>query len=61
MSLQEHVNGQTKSREEVRDAILDGIAEAVEESKNLVPNSRATALKDLAEAYAWVSSPGHPH
>jgi hypothetical protein len=43
------------SREEVQSAILDEIMKTLQES------SSVAAVKDLAEAYAWVVSPGQPH
>jgi hypothetical protein len=43
------------TRQEVQEAILDEIVKTLQES------SSVAAVKDLAEAYAWITSPGQPH
>lgn len=44
-----------------RDALLRQIAAAANAAPKLNPSNAAQALKDLAEAYAFVVSPSQPH
>ena len=41
------------------DAILDGIVKAA--NTNLGWPMKARAMRDLAEAWAWMTSPAQPH
>ncbi|MEU9198867.1 hypothetical protein [Streptomyces sp. NPDC048332] len=61
MSLQDHVDNQTEPREKARLAILSAIAEQAEATKDFTAQAAAPALRDLAEAYAWIASPGNSH
>ncbi|MGC5400192.1 hypothetical protein ACPXCP_31185 [Streptomyces sp. DT20] len=61
MSLQDHVNKQSEPQDAARDALLNGIAKAAAETTELNRNNQAAALRDLAEAYAWVISPSNAH
>ncbi|WP_242592318.1 hypothetical protein [Streptomyces sp. GB4-14] len=42
-------------------ALLKNIEEAAEASDKLNASARTEALKNLAEAYAWVVSPNNAH
>ncbi|WP_329547101.1 hypothetical protein OG548_25580 [Streptomyces sp. NBC_01356] len=42
-------------------AILEGIAKAAEELEKHSGPAQASGLKELAEAYAWVTFPSQPH
>lgn len=42
-------------------ALLKNIEQAAEETNDLTASARAEALKELAEAYAWVTSPNNTH
>lgn len=61
MSLQDHVNSDADSKEAAREALFTAITAAVKDTEDLIAESRASALKDLAEAYAWLSQPGSAH
>ncbi len=46
---------------DVRKELFNNVAEAATKSKGLSPAARARALRDLAEAVAWIIAPGQPH
>jgi hypothetical protein len=46
---------------DVTKLLLDNIAEAASESKEFTAEARARALRDLAEALAWIVDPRQPH
>lgn len=46
------------TRDEVEQALLDAIAEAV---PTVTSESRARRVLDLAEAWAWINQPSQPH
>lgn len=50
----------SNSQDDAREAILKAIAENAA-TAIVNPATRAAALKDLAEAYAWVNSTNQPH
>ncbi|GGO90572.1 hypothetical protein [Wenjunlia tyrosinilytica] len=52
----------TEEREAARTALLRAIAENAQAlNRNQGQTSTAVALKELAEAFAWVVSPGNAH
>jgi hypothetical protein len=42
-------------------ALLANIKDAAKESSKLTPGNQAEALKNLAEAYAWLTVPNNSH
>ncbi len=50
-----------KTRENARLALYKAIAEQAEEVKDLPAQTAAPALKELAEAFAWLTSTAQPH
>lgn len=52
---------QTNPQEAAREALLKGITEGTKTVHKLSSSGQASALKDLAEAYAWVINPDNPH
>ncbi|MFF7966742.1 hypothetical protein ACFZC3_15420 [Streptomyces sp. NPDC007903] len=52
---------QVSPQDKARTALFQAITEAAEAAKEYRGTARAESLKNLAEAYAWVSSPAQPH
>ncbi len=48
-------------REQAKAAIYEGIVEAAAELKKHNGNTQAAGMRELAEAYAWVTYPNQPH
>lgn len=61
MSLADHVNKNVEPQDAAREALLVAIAESAVATEKLNTGSRPAALKELAEAYAWVISPSNGH
>lgn len=61
MSLQSHVDDQLEPQDAARNALLKAIAEQAEATTDFTAQTAASALRDLAEAYAWVVSPSNAH
>ncbi|MFB7597227.1 hypothetical protein [Streptomyces sp. NPDC056160] len=49
------------AQQEATLALLTNIKEAAKESGKLNPGNQAEALKNLAEAYAWLTVPNNSH
>ncbi|MFE4218587.1 hypothetical protein [Streptomyces sp. NPDC056844] len=49
------------AREDARLALYKAITEQAEETKDMTAQTAAPALKELAEAFAWITSTAQPH
>lgn len=52
----------SKAKSQAQEVLFSAIAEAVAELKDTAtPTAQAEALRNLAEAYAWLANPSQPH
>lgn len=62
MSLHDHVNKQGDSKDAAREAIFEAIVEQANNLKDYADSRPAAeGLKNLAEAFAWLTNPGNAH